>query len=101
MAMKKYRVRYLSIANLDLMVIDEQLGAFLAKAARFFSILDKQAPQLADMPVMHPIYDDISLYRKMVVLDYLVFYIVNETKKTVDIHRIINGKMDVQRQFAN
>jgi plasmid stabilization system protein ParE len=50
---------------------------------------------------MYPVYEDVPLYRKMVVLDYLVFYIVNEQKRRVDIHRIISGRMDVSKQLTS
>ncbi|MCT4543781.1 MAG: hypothetical protein N4A63_09580 [Vallitalea sp.] len=34
-------------------------------------------------------------YRKMIVDKYLVFYVVLED--TIEIHRIINSKMDIKR----
>jgi len=95
----KYKVKYLPVANLDIMEVDEQLSQFPVKAAKFFSLLDKQASNLSDMPKMYPVYDDWAEYRRMVVLDYLVFYIIDETRKVVEIHRIINGRMDVSKQL--
>ncbi len=99
--MSKYKIRYLPLADLDLMEIDERLRQAPVKASKFFAALDKQTAQLADMPLMYPAYDDVPLYRKMVVLDYLVFYIVNEQKKRVDIHRIINVRMDVIKHLTS
>ena len=96
----RYKLRYLPAADLDLMEIDEQLSQFPVKASKFFSLLDKQTSKLKDTPLMYPVYDDVPLYRKMVVLDYLVFYIVNEAKKNVDVHRVINGRMDVKKQLT-
>ena len=34
------------------------------------------------------------MYRKLVVDDYLVFYVVIDEEATIEIHRIINGKID-------
>jgi plasmid stabilization system protein ParE len=99
--MTKYKIRYLPVADLDLVEIDEGLSNFRVKASKFFATLEKQTAQLAKMPLMYPVYDDVPLYRKMIVLDYLVFYTVNEEKKRVDIHRIINGRMDVKRHLTN
>ncbi len=98
--MKKHRLRYLPMADLDLVEIDETLSQAPVKAAKFFSSLDKQAYLLTKMPFMYPIYDEMPVYRKMVVLDYLVFYTVNEKAATIDVHRIINGRMDVKSRLS-
>ena len=89
------------MADLDLVEIDETLANAPHKAAKFFSSLDKQAFLLKTMPLMYPIYDDVPFYRKMVVLDYLVFYTVNESAETIDIHRIIYARMDIKNRLAN
>ncbi len=99
--MKKFRLRYLPMADIDLIEIDEALGEAPVKASKFFSMLDKHTAILVSMPLMYPVYDDFPIYRKMLVLDYLVFYAVNESNGSIDIHRIINGRMDIAKQLSS
>jgi len=35
------------------------------------------------------------IYRKMVVDDYLVFYVVNDAKRVVEIRRILHGAIEI------
>jgi plasmid stabilization system protein ParE len=99
--MSNFKIRYLPLADVDLIEIDERLCNAPVKASKFFAALDKQTALLADMPYLYPVYEDVPPYRKMVVLDYLVFYIVDEQNNRVDIHRIISGRMDVSRQLTD
>ena len=54
---------------------------------------------LIEMPKMHPVYEDFPDFRKIVMEDYLVFYLVNEEKKIIEIHRLIHGKIDLKKQL--
>lgn len=95
----RYRIRFLPLADLDLLEIDANLEKYPVKASRFFETLDKQILRLADMPMIYPVYEDVPAYRKMTVDDYLVFYVVNDETKMIDIHRIINGRMYVAKHL--
>lgn len=97
----RYKVRYLPLAELDLTEIDAALSQFPVKASKFFAALEQKLLLLADMPSMYPIYDDFPIYRKITVLDYLVFYIADDAGKTIDVHRIINGRRDVKNVLKN
>jgi plasmid stabilization system protein ParE len=61
--------------------------------------LKKRLEALADMPYMYPVWQDNPTYRKMVVSNYLVFYQVNETEQTIEIHRILPGSWDLARRL--
>jgi len=97
----KYRLRYME----DVMTDREHIKAYLSQfypgtLKKFFILLKKKTIRLKTFPYSCPEYEDVSDYRKLVVGDYLVFYIVNEDLKTVDIHRILHGSRDI-RQHLN
>jgi plasmid stabilization system protein ParE len=94
--MTKYKINFLSLATFDLVEIGVGLTGFPAKSSRFFTMLRKKTSLLMSNPRMCPAYDEIPLYRKLVVLDYLVFYTVDDTEKRVDIHRVLHGKLNIK-----
>jgi len=95
-----YRVRILSTAYSDMAEIIPVISRISnAWANRFADELEKHVNQLEFMPKMYPIYDDIPIFRKMNVDGFLVFYIVDDAKQSVEIHRIINGRMDIKSQI--
>jgi addiction module RelE/StbE family toxin len=94
----RYRIRTLPIAEKELAVIDEYLSHFYeSTAARFFERYDRQTSLLENMPYMGAVYKD---YRRLVVLDYLVFYKVDEESKTVSIYRVLHGARDIERDLT-
>jgi plasmid stabilization system protein ParE len=56
---------------------------------------------LKEMPLRYQVYPDDPRYRKMVVDRYLVFYVVNEKKKEVRVHRVLDGRMDIPKQLKS
>jgi addiction module RelE/StbE family toxin len=89
----KYRIRTLQTADRDLALIDEYLsGFYTSTAAKFFEKYDRKTALLEDNPYMGATYKD---YRRIVVLDYLVFYKVDEENKTVSIYRVIHGLREI------
>ena len=98
----KYSLKYLP----DTVKDRENINAYLSEyykgtAKRFFELLRKKTARLKDFPYSCPVYEDDPDYRRLVVGDYLVFYMVNETKKTVEIHRILHGSRNIIRIIAN
>ena len=65
----------------------------------FLSLLKAKIECLRKFPYTCPIYEDDPNYRKLVVGDYLVFYMVNEEDKTVEIHRIFHGSREIKKQL--
>lgn len=96
----KYRIRYLPDAASDRDDIKEYLSQFYAgTAGRFFALLKQRTARLKEWPYSCPVYDDDPDYRVLVVGDYLVFYIVDEDAKIVEVHRIFHAKMDIRRHL--
>ena len=96
-----YRLRYLPDTVTDREELREYLSQYYAGTVRrLFALLKKSAARLKKWPYSCPVYEDDPDYRKLVVGDYLVFYMVNEDEKTVDIHRIFHGTRDIRRHLA-
>jgi len=95
----KYRQEYISTFYSDITQFVSDLQEYPEKAERILSKLDKILLRLVDMPEMYPVYDDVPTFRKIVVEDYLVFYVVDRNKKLIEVHRLLYGKMDVPEQF--
>ena len=92
----EYRIIYLPETVSD----RNEIKAYLAKyyestVYNFFALLKEKITRLKDFPFSCPIYEDDPDYRKLVVGDYLVFYMVNEENKAVEIHRIFHGSRDI------
>jgi len=96
----KYRLRFME----DTVTDREHIKAYLSQfypgtVKRFFGLLKMKIARLKSFPYSCPEYDDVPDYRKLVVGDYLVFYIINEDIKTVDIHRILHGSRDISKHL--
>ena len=93
----KYRIKYLPTFTADRDVIKAHLSRFyIGTEKRFFTLVRKKVDRLKDFPLMYPVSEFDLNYRKMVIGDYLLFYIVNEDNKTVEIHRIFHGAQDIR-----
>lgn len=61
----------------------------------------KSADRLKDFPYSNKLYTPIrplkNEYRKCIVNNYIMFYSVNENKKTVTIYRVIYAKRDYDK----
>ena len=96
-----YKPRYLSTAYRDILEADEYMsGESPDKAWRFFGLIKKKLLQLQVTPFMYKIYEDYPAYRRIVIMDYLVFYIVNEADSAIDVHRVTNGKTRVVNRLS-
>ena len=97
----KYRLRYMEDTVTDREYIKVYLSQFYpGTVKRFFSLLKKKTARLKTFPYSCPEYEDVPDYRRLVVDDYLVFYIVNEELKTVDIHRLLHGSRDIRQHLS-
>jgi len=96
----KYRIKYLPVFTSDRDVIRAHLSRFYTGTEkRFFTLVRKKIKQLKDFPLMYPVFEIDPNYRKMVIGDYLLFYIVDEDNKMVEIHRIFHGAQDIHTEF--
>jgi len=95
-----YRLRYLEDTVKDRAHIKEYLSQFYPDSAKkFFALLKKKTHRLNKFPYSCPIYEDDPDYRVLVVDDYLIFYMVNEDIKIVEIHRILHGSRDISQHL--
>lgn len=94
--MKNYKISLLITAVRDLNEIVDNLSQFSSSVAlRQYDRIIEKINTLKEFPEMCEEYKTSIMgykYRKMVIDDYLVFYIVIDN--IVEIHRIINSRMD-------
>lgn len=100
MSKPKFTVRLLRAAEEDLSGILEYISADNPKAAEeTLSWIEKDLQLLGSQPQLGRIPDDENLvrmgYRFLVVLDYLVFYTLED--QTILVHRIVHGARDYLR----
>jgi len=96
----KYRVKYLQDTVKDREDIRNYLSQYYKGTAnKFFALLKKKIERIKTFPYSCPQYEDDPDYRRLVVGDYLVFYMVNEEKRTVEIHRIFHASRDISQQL--
>ena len=96
----RYKIKYSPSADRDLLAIYDILEEYPQKRLRIFLKLDDYLDKLTYMPKMYQAYEDAPEYRRIVIEDYLVFYKVDETNRTIEIHRILYGRMDIQKQLS-
>ena len=95
-----YSIKYLSETVTDREEIRKYLSQYYESTVkRFFSLLREKTAQLKEFPYSCPVYEDDHDYRRLVVGDYLVFYMVNEDDKTVEIHRIFHESQDIKQHI--
>ena len=82
----------------DLILIKTYLNQFYpGTTSRFITHLNKRVTQIKDFPFLCPVYEDDTDYRKLVVGDYLVFYMVNEEKRFIEVHRIFHNSRNIKQ----
>lgn len=91
----KYKIEYISTFHADVLSVVEFLEEYPSKAALIFAKIDIILINLGDMPEMYPVYQDAPAFRFITVEDYLVFYKVRKRGRTVEIHRLLYGRMDI------
>ncbi|HHY60357.1 MAG TPA: type II toxin-antitoxin system RelE/ParE family toxin [Clostridia bacterium] len=99
-----YKIRYLPLALKDLMDITDYIAGQLQgpKAALdWLDELEQAIARLAQFPyscrVYRPVRELEHEYRLLPVKNYLVFCVVKEEEKVVEIHRVIHGKRDLNQ----
>lgn len=98
----QYNIVYTRLAKNDIKEAESYISATLKnpKAALDIVIaLEKAIKNLEEFPYSHRVYVPHRLlegeYRFIPVKNYLIFYTVDEEKKTVEISRVIYAKRDI------
>lgn len=97
--MSKYNIQITEPAEKDL----REIGVYISKellepetAKKVVSKIAKAVSSLEEMPLRNPLASDERLshkgIRKVIVDNYIVFYIVTDETKTVTIVRILYGR---------
>lgn len=92
-----YKIRYLPKAKNDIIEIGEHFSQFCPSVSQnFFYELNKKINLLQKTPYIGQKYEK---YRKLVVKNYLVFYIVNLEVSSIDVYRILHQKRDIRKNL--
>ena len=95
-----YRVKYFETVRTDRAVIKAHLDQFSQPAAkRLFGKIRSRMELVKHNPYMYKAYNRRPQFRVMVVDDYLVFYKVDDEEKTIEVHRVLHGMMDIEQQI--
>lgn len=96
-----YKPEYLPIALNDMLGIVKYISQELKNpiaASNLSEEFVKVAESLTEFPYSNPCYTPIKPltheYRKVTIKNYLMFYWVDESEKTVTVARVIYGKRD-------
>lgn len=99
--MEKYRVEISEPAENDLQAIVRYISTQLSAPITAVEMVDTFEVALATltkMPQRYPLVSDDSLasmgYRKVLIKNYIVFFIVDDRSRTVDVHRILYARRD-------
>ena len=95
-----YKIVYKAYAERDIWEIADYLSDHSIQATEnFLREIKSRIESLADMPLMYPKIDPHQEYRKMVVGQYVVAYIVNKQAKEVLIMRVVYGRRNYQDEL--
>ncbi len=97
-----YKIIYLPIARQDIteivLYISGQLKAPQA-AVQLLDAIDHSISLLAEFPYSHKLFHPIrpldEEYRMLPVKNYVVFFVVREQPKIIEIQRILYSRMDI------
>ena len=94
----KYRVRYLPIAQEDLISIFDYIASDSPdRALLFVNKLDKRIERLEQQPLLGRIPRHSKLreygYRVLIIESYLVFYVIKG--KEIEFHRVVHGSRNL------
>jgi addiction module RelE/StbE family toxin len=95
-----YRIKYLVTARHDRKTIKSYLNQYsLTAARRLFDKIKANMEYVKENPHMYETYERKPQFRRMVIEDYLLFYKVNENDKTVEVHHILHGMMNIEQNL--
>lgn len=92
-----YKVVVLPSADESLDLIMDYLSRFYSGkgAARSYAQFQKKTAALMDNPYMAPQDEDDPRYRRLVVDQYLVYYLVDDELERVSIYRVLRASWNI------
>ena len=101
-----YEVVYLPTARKQLMDAALYIAAELSSpdaAENLLTAVDEQVDKLSSHPYRHPVYPALYAMKHEIrffpVKNYLVFYVVKEEQKTVEIWRFLHQRQNVNKRL--
>ncbi|MBE6742080.1 MAG: type II toxin-antitoxin system RelE/ParE family toxin [Ruminococcaceae bacterium] len=101
-----YKLEFLPIAKDDMLEIIKYNAKDLKNsvaAERLAEEFITSADRICEFPYSNSVYTPIkpleTEYRRIIVNNYLMFYTVDEGKKTVTIMRVIYAKRNIEKQL--
>ena len=97
-----YKIEKLASFSKSVFEADSDLYAFSAKAADiYYDDYNSKVDLIKDNPYIYRAFEDDPYFRTVtLVYGYRLFYHVNEKAKTVMLHRVIHGAMDLASQLT-
>ena len=88
--------KLLKLAERDLEgILEYKSMLYPGTAGRFIDELEEVLDNIAEFPLMYPVYENNPRYRRAIVNEYLLFYQVVDKKPKVRVCRILHGKRDL------
>lgn len=101
-----YKLEFLPVAKNDMLEIVKYISDELKNpdaALRLANEFIEAAESVCQFPYANNVYTPIKPldleYRRIIVKNYLIFYTVDESIKTVTVMRVIYGKRDISNQI--
>ena len=96
-----YKLNIFADAIEDIKEIKKYLARFYpGTVKKFVDLYKKQTSRVKENPCIFERFADDPEYRKAAAGEYLIFYMVSEEKKTVEIHRVLYGARDIKRHLS-
>ena len=101
-----YSLEFLSVAKNDMLEIVKYISEELKNPVAADKLADDfilSAERVCEFPYSNNVYRPIkpleTEYRRFIVNNYLMFYTVDETTKTVTVMRVIYARRDLEKQL--
>jgi len=96
-----YRIEYFPRVRDDLQDIQSYLDKIDRRLTdKIFKAFRERIQGLEEMPSRHPKYMYRPEYRVLGIHNYLIFYVVAEETKTVEIRRILHGARNIEHEIT-
>jgi plasmid stabilization system protein ParE len=98
-----YKIKNLPSFKQSAFEADADLYALSPNAAdQFYVDYNKKIENLRQYPIMYPIFDDEPYFRSAaLVYGYRLFYHADEPNKTVVLHRVLHGSMNLIKHLQH